>query len=921
MASRAPVTLVSVDVGSAKVEIVGDVSRFAGEVARELNSILARMRLQPVEVDGDFKRAEDAASDAADSIEKEFQDGADKSEDALAEVDEDFQEPRQNASQAADQIASDFESAGSRARRALSGAARFMAGAILGVTAAATAAAGAIAAISLTRGFTRLADIEDAQAKLRGLGHEAETVETVMNNALEAVQGTAFGLSESATIAASLVAAGIGPGEDLARTLKAVADTATIAGSDLRDIGTIFTQVATAGRLTGDDLMQLQERGIPVLQFLADQMGITADAAREMVSRGEVDFETFRAALEANIGGAALESGTTTRGAFSNMMAAISRVGANLLSGVFPMFKEVFTGITEFLAPIEDVAKNVGDALGAAFDVIREGGSVGDAFATFRESLNPELFQEITSTIRDLVTNGLQFLSDNAGDIVGILLELRSAIFDAAINMFMGIVDALPEVIPQVISGLVDMLTTLVDTIVGALPRVVAAAGFLVTGLVDGLVTALPQIIQGAVQIVTTLLTGIVELLPIIIGAGLRLIEGIVEGILTALPQIQLAIIEILPQLLTALATMAPDLLLLGVRILTNIVQGIGDSLPTLIDTVQNEVIPTLIRTLQDEGPAMIEAGGAALTEFMQGWLDSVDIITTVITENIIPAITGMFQENPEVIEAGINVLMTLIQAWLDNIEMITDFITDTMIPLMTTVIEENLPALIDAGIQILEAVIQGLIQAMPQINQAIVGQIIPAMFQALITAIPAMNRAGTQLITTLISSLWSTWRTKSGENFNRIKNAITNFFSNAGQWLRDAGRRVIDGLIGGIRSKFDDVRNTLGNLTSMLPDWKGPAELDRRILRDAGRQVMEGFQAGIQDERGNVERLLRGITSDIGSIGVFTGRVQGGDGAGQMRAPFAPQITVNVYGQGREAGEQAAEAILERLAQSVLVR
>src|SRR5690606_32398668 len=157
---------------------------------------------------------------------------------------------------------------------------------------------------------------------------------------------------------------------------------------------------------------------------------------------------------------------------------------------------------------------------------------------------------------------------------------------------------------------------------------------------------------------------------------------------------------------------------------------------------------------------------------------------------------------------------------------------------------------------------------------------------------IPAMNRAGMQLIGALVSSLWSTWRTKSGENFNRIKNAITSFFSNAGQWLRDAGRRIISGLIDGIRGRFADVRNTLGELTSMLPSWKGPAELDRRILRDAGRQVMEGFQAGIQDERGNIERLLRGITTDMGSIGAFTGRVRGSDGVatGAVNVTIAPR-------------------------------
>src|SRR5690606_11469493 len=150
-------TLVSVDVGSARVEIVGDVSRFAGEVARELNSILAGMRLRPVEVDGDFRRAEDSASDAADSIEKDFQDGSCETEVSLAGVEVDLRDPRQGAAEASDSNAWDFESAGSRARRARSGAAKFMAGAIAGVAAAATAAASAVAGVSLTRGFSRLA--------------------------------------------------------------------------------------------------------------------------------------------------------------------------------------------------------------------------------------------------------------------------------------------------------------------------------------------------------------------------------------------------------------------------------------------------------------------------------------------------------------------------------------------------------------------------------------------------------------------------------------------------------------------------------------------------------------------------------------------------------------------------------------------
>lgn len=910
------------DVGSARVEITGDVSRFAGEVARELNSILAGMRLRPVEVDGDFKRAEDSASDAADSIERDFQAGAERSEDALAGVDEDFREPRDNASQAAESIASDFESASSRASAALGSATKFMLGAIAGVAAAATAAATAIAAVSLTRGFSRLADIEDAEAKLRGLGHTGDSVRLIMDNAMEAVEGTILGFNDMAGVAASIVGAGVEPGRELERTLKAIADAAQIGGVDLAEMGDIIGQVAVAGRASMTEINRMQTRGIPILSWLAEQMGVTAEEARDMVSAGEVSFRDFRKAIEDNIGGAALEAAETTRGAWTNMVFTFTRTGAALLSGVFPTFKEVFNGIAEAMAPVEELANQIGPALGAALEAFRGGGGLRGAIDAFRESLDPEVFNSATGAIRDMVTNGLAFLRDNAVDIVGTLLEMRGAVFDALLGVIENIAQALPQLIPQVVDAIVSMVTGIVNTLVNAAPAVLQGAISLVTGLVDGLLASLPLVIDGAVSIIETILTVLVQALPDLITAGIDLLVGIVTGIISALPQLQAAILGLVPVIILAVIQILPQLATLGIQLLLALIEGFVQAIPDMMETVRTEVIPAFMEAVRTEFPAALAQGVEFLQQFVTGIAESIEEIARVVTEEVVPAFTELLEDNPEIIDAGIQVIMTLIQAWVDNIEMITAFITETMIPLMTTVIEENLPEIVDAGILILEAVVDGLIEASPEIKDAIIDQIIPAMFQALITAIPAMNRAGTQLIGALISSLWSTWSSRSKANFDRIKNAITNFFSNAGQWLRDAGSRIISGLINGIRDRFDDVRNTLGNLTSMLPSWKGPAELDRRILRDAGRQVMEGFQAGIQDERGNIERLLRGITTDIGSIGAFTGRVQGGDGAaaGAVNVTIAPGAVV-IQGQGREAGEQAAEAILERLAQSVLVR
>ena len=117
--------------------------------------------------------------------------------------------------------------------------------------------AGGITALAAKGGFQRALAIENAQAKLKGLGHDAKSVSEIMNNALASVKGTAFGLGDAATVAATLSAAGIKSGDQMTNVLKTVADTAQISGRSLTDIGTIFSSVAARGKLQGDDMLQL----------------------------------------------------------------------------------------------------------------------------------------------------------------------------------------------------------------------------------------------------------------------------------------------------------------------------------------------------------------------------------------------------------------------------------------------------------------------------------------------------------------------------------------------------------------------------------------------------------------------------------------------------------------------------------------
>ncbi|WP_431772177.1 phage tail protein [Streptomyces cucumeris] len=93
-----------------------------------------------------------------------------------------------------------------------------------------------------------------------------------------------------------------------------------------------------------------------------------------------------------------------------------------------------------------------------------------------------------------------------------------------------------------------------------------------------------------------------------------------------------------------------------------------------------------------------------------------------------------------------------------------------------------------------------------------------------------------------------------------RAKSAV----GNLGRVLWNAGVSLLKGFIGGIKSMFGAVKSKLGGLTSSLTSWKGPENLDKRILTPAGRYVIQGFQRGIAAQTPALRDQLRGVTGDL---------------------------------------------------------
>lgn len=248
------------------------------------------------------------------------------------------------------------------------------------ITKPAMIAGGALASITIGKGFGRLVEIDNAKAKLDGLGHSSESVQKIMDNALESVRGTSFGLGEAATTASSAVAAGIKPGKELTRYLSLTGDAAAIAGSSMGEMGSIINKVQTSNKAYNGELQQLSERGIPIYQWIAKEAGVTADEVFKMASDGEISSKMFLNAIETNIGGAAKKMGQKSfTASLANMWAAVGRLGASFLDaggkggGFFSKMKPLMANLTESIDGLGGSAEAMGEKFGDVFTKIVNG--------------------------------------------------------------------------------------------------------------------------------------------------------------------------------------------------------------------------------------------------------------------------------------------------------------------------------------------------------------------------------------------------------------------------------------------------------------------------------------------------------------------------------------------------------------------
>lgn len=376
-------------------------------------------------------------------------------------------------------------------------------------------AVGGVLAGSIAKGMGRLTAIDQAQAKLKGLGNSTQDVGKIMDNALASVKGTAFGLGEAATVSAQMVAAGIKPGKELETTLRTVGDTAAIAGRSMEDVGLIFGSVAARGKLQGDDMLQLMSAGVPVLQLLAKETGKTSAEVSEMVSKGEIDFATFEKAMRGGVGGAAKEMGNTFSGALANMGASMGRFGEALVKPLFDASPKLMTAVGDIFDSMTDAFKpaseKISASLGPAFEKLGEtlstkvapfageaAGKIGELIASLVDkAVDPSVWEKV-GTAFGQVADVARDLGPGLGDLAASFATVAGAITISTWQVFAAVLNALSPLISSVLVPLVEQVAKFAEQNPGAVQAIVTAfLGFKAVGAISGPVKAASDAVKG----------------------------------------------------------------------------------------------------------------------------------------------------------------------------------------------------------------------------------------------------------------------------------------------------------------------------------------------------------------------------------------------------------------------------------------
>ena len=320
-----------------------------------------------------------------------------------------------------------------------------------------------------TGGWTRATNIDQATFQLKGLGIAIEDVNEQINTAVE---GTAYGYDQAAKAASQLATSQVKIGDgfktisfknskvvkenvdEMERALGAISGIAAMTNSQFDDIADIFTDAAGRGKISADTFNRIAQRGLNSAGALAQSMGISEAAVKDLASKGKISFQEFADAMYETFFLHAKDANTTFEGSLSNMKAALSRLG-------------------------QPFAKSIRDMMIGPFNELKE--TIKKVKTELEKSGLYEYFNKLTNTIGKVVTSFVKHfrLNDKNFEWVTNLSKAFENLVEVILRIALPIKDAFNSVFGDSIISSVNSMTKSFAKFIGKLKPSAETAGYI----------------------------------------------------------------------------------------------------------------------------------------------------------------------------------------------------------------------------------------------------------------------------------------------------------------------------------------------------------------------------------------------------------------------------------------------------------
>lgn len=526
--------------------------------------------------------------------------------------------------------------------------------------------------------------------------------------------------------------------------------------------------------------------------------------------------------------------------------------GLETLKGLIPTLLMIATPVQTAL--VEQFERLFASLESPAFDrfAARLATHVGPIIST-----TGDLVADLGMTIGHLIDAALPVSNQLLSIFGSLFAELREA------SSGSGLASWFEEMVP-----LAQKLADFISALVGAFGDLVVATmplGGPLLSMLEGLSASLSKLFQS--QQFATFVTAL--------GSAFAALSPVLDTLLMAIGSVAAVIASALGPTITALTPFITEFAATFAKVLA----GISPLLPVL--------------------GQLVSAVGAAL-------LPAIGKLVPAIAAALIPVVLELGKQLPQLAPA----FLRIVDAIIPLLPLIADILIQ-VVPLIPKVIE-LVAALVEwyastgniqAALKILGEVVSAVVQVISGAIDVVVGiltgdwsrawngakTLVEGQMKLAVAAVKFAIEQVVGLLSTFIPGVranfqraWDAARQITVQTWANIKAAISSgvaaairfvaelparirgLFASAASWLLDAGRRIIDGLLAGIRSAIGRVQSLLSSVTSMIPQWKGPPGRDSRLLYGAGQLIIGGLVNALAAGKQSVRSELSDITDLI---------------------------------------------------------